>query len=217
MGASRMLRSMSGRPRSVSGETIFGVVSEVIARAGPRGLTLAAIGEQAGLSAPAVAQRFGTKRGLLLAYAARGQEVVAAAFDTAARSNRSPLRALRVALETLARPIQTRESLANNLAFLQLDLVDADLRAHAVDQSREFRRRIEHLLDQARRSGELTNNTDIRSLAKSVYITYNGALITWAIDGNGTLRQWLRQSLDATLEPHATPSIQPADGSSPTA
>jgi AcrR family transcriptional regulator len=208
---------MSGRPRSVSDETIFGVVSEVIARGGPSGLTLAAIGEQAGLSAPAVAQRFGTKRGLLLAYAGRGQDVVAAAFDTAASANRSPLRALRVALETLARPFQTRESLANNLAFLQLDLVDADLRAHAVDQSREFRRRIEDLLDQARLSGELTNNTDIRSLAKSVYITYNGALITWAIDGKGTLRQWLRQSLDATLAPHATPSMEPVDASRATA
>lgn len=200
-----MWRVMSGRPRSVSDETIFSVVSGVIAQEGPSGLTLSAIGERAGLSAPALAQRFGTKRGLLLAYAARGHEFVSEAFDEAANTNRSPLRALQMALEALTRPVQTRESLANNLAFLQMDLVDPDLRAHAVDQSREFRRRIEHLLDQAVQGGELTNETNITSLVTGVYVTYNGALITWAIDGNGTLRNWLRQSLDTLLKPYKGP------------
>jgi AcrR family transcriptional regulator len=207
-----MLRVMSGRPRSVSDETIFSVVAEVIAQEGPTGLTLAAIGERAGLSAPALAQRFGTKRGLLLAYAARGQNFVSEAFDEATKANRSPTQALRMALEALTRPIQTRESLANNLAFLQMDLVDPDLRAHAVDQSREFRRRIEQLLNQAVQAGELTSGTNVTSLATSVYVTYNGALISWAIDGKGALRNWLRQSLDTVLKPYTRPDPEQTRG-----
>lgn len=193
---------MTGRPRTVEDGAIFHVVSEVISREGPNGLTLAAIGKGVGISAPGLAQRFGSKRGLLLAFAGRGSGVVGAAFDTATTSNRSPTRALLAALTSLAEPIRTRESLANNLAFLQMDLVDPDFRAHAVEQSRELRRLISSLLDHAVANGELTSDTNVPALSKTVYTTYNGALITWAIDGRGALGSWLRASLEAVIEPH---------------
>ena len=195
-------KSTGGRPRSVSDEAIFAVVADVIARAGPGGLTLAAIGRQAGLSAPALAQRFGTKRGLLIASAARGPEVVGRTFAAAGEAEASPLQALQAALEGLTQALRTRESLANNLAFLQLDLVDPELRAHAVDHSRELRRGIERLLAQARSSGELVGATDVAALASTVYLTYNGALITWAIDGTGPLHRWLRAAIEAVMAPY---------------
>src|SRR3954447_1624738 len=52
---------MTGRPRSASDEAIFRAVAEVVTSAGPAGLTLAAIARHVGLSAPALAQRFGSK------------------------------------------------------------------------------------------------------------------------------------------------------------
>jgi AcrR family transcriptional regulator len=59
----------TGRPRSVSDEAIFDAVRAVVTEVGPSGLTLAAIADRVGLSAPALTQRFGSKRSLLLAYA----------------------------------------------------------------------------------------------------------------------------------------------------
>lgn len=204
----RKPRRRSGRPRSVSNEAIFAVVSEVIARAGPTGLSLSAIGETAGLSASALVQRFGSKRGLLLAYAARGPSFLDDVFDNALESNNSPLHAMKTALQTLASPVRTRKSLANNLAFLQMDLIDPDLRVHAIHHSRQLRHRIHELLEQALLHGELTTETDVEALAQTLYITYNGALITWAIDGKRTLRHWLRQSVDAALMPHIATSTE---------
>jgi AcrR family transcriptional regulator len=192
---------MTGRPRSVSDDEIFGGVATVVGRAGPAGLTLAAVGTEVGLSAPALAQRFGSKRGLLLAFAANGEGAVRDVFDEAERRSRSPVRALHLAVELLIAPVDTREALAHSIAFLQMDLTDPDLRAHAVVQSRELRRRIRRLLEAASAAGELTGADldGLDGLTQAVYTTYNGALLTWAIDGSGSLARWMRRSLDATL------------------
>jgi hypothetical protein len=108
---------------------------------------------------------------------------------------------LHLAFELLIAPVATREALAHSIAFLQMDLADAELRAHAVVQSREFRRRIRQILEAAAAAGELTA-TDTDALVQSVYTTYNGALLTWVIDGSGGLARWMRRSLDATLAPY---------------
>ena len=95
----------------------------------------------------------------------------------------------------------TRETLANNLAFLQMDLTDPDLRVQAVAQSRELRHRVRLLLADATEAGELVP-VDAPALARQVVTTYNGALVTWAVDGRGSLKAWMRRSLDATLDPY---------------
>lgn len=194
---------MSGRPRSVSDDEVFAAVTRVIGRVGPVGLTFAAVGKEVGLSAPALAQRFGSKHGLLVAYAGQGR-VVPASFEEAERRARTALGALHLAVELLIAPVDSHESLANSIAFLHMDLTDPDLKAHAVAQSREIRRRIRALLDRAVEQGELVG-TDTGPLTMAVYTTYNGALLTWAIDGTGSLTRWMRRSIDATLAPHRPP------------
>ena len=57
---------MSPRPRKASDEDIFGATMRVMTRCGPRELTLAMIAGEAGLTASALVQRFGSKRALLL-------------------------------------------------------------------------------------------------------------------------------------------------------
>ena len=57
-----------GRPRSFEDDAIFAATARVIARVGHDGLTLAAIAEEVGCSAPALVQRFGSKRALVRAY-----------------------------------------------------------------------------------------------------------------------------------------------------
>ena len=61
---------MSPRPRQASDEAILAAAFRAIARLGPAKLTLADVAAEAGLSAAALVQRFGSKRALLLATAA---------------------------------------------------------------------------------------------------------------------------------------------------
>jgi AcrR family transcriptional regulator len=201
--------TVTGRPRSVSDEAVFEAVADVVTAVGPAKLTLAAVAQRAGLSAPALTQRFGSKRGLLVAFATSGADAVAVTFaaarDRARRRTRDrrpdPLAAVRDALASLAGPIATREGLANNLAFLQLDLTDAELREPAVTQSRAIRAQLTALLDEATATGHLAID-DTVILADTLYAIYCGALVTWAVDGTGELGPWLTERVDRILAPH---------------
>ncbi len=185
----------------MSDEAIFEAVSAVVTEVGPSGLTLSAVADEAGLSAPALAQRFGSKRSLLLAYAEASAEGVEVLFDEARRTSPDALSAVRAALVAFAASVATRRALANNLAFLHIDLSDPEFGAHATKQSRLLRRRLADLLREAQEEGQIVTG-DPLVLADTLYTTYNGALVTWAIDGRGTLARWLAQRLDRVLAPH---------------
>jgi AcrR family transcriptional regulator len=192
---------MTGRPRSATNEAIFHAVAEVVTTVGPGGLTLAAVASRVGLSAPALAQRFGSKRGLLLAFAASEADSAAMIFKMVREEGHGPVAAIRAALVSFTEKITTREALANNLAFLQMDLTDPELREHAAAQSRAMRAQITVLLEDAVADGDLAVDQPV-ALAMSLYTTYCGALVTWAIDGTGELADWLGLHIDRVLEPH---------------
>ena len=195
---------MVGRPRSISDEAIFEAVGAVVTEAGPAGLTLAAVAERAGLSAPALAQRFGSKRKLLVAYAAAAAGSVDHLFEQARERSPNALSTVRAALVAFAAPVSTRAALVNNLAFLYLDLTDPELGALAAEQSRLLRRRLRELLREAYADGDLVD-VDPTALADTLYTVYNGAVVTWAIDGRGSLARWLTERLDRVLAPYVAP------------
>lgn len=192
---------MIGRPRTVSDEAILAAAAQAIARHGPARLTLAHVAAEVGLAPATLLQRFGSKRGLLLAVATSGTEVLEPTFARARARHASPLAALHAALADLIADIDSPATLGNQLAFLQMDLADPDLRDNAVRHSRELRAQIRRLLDEAMVAGELAPGDSAR-LAQAVYTTYNGALLTWAIDGQGTLTDWLRGDVDEVLAPY---------------
>jgi AcrR family transcriptional regulator len=191
----------TGRPRSVSDEAIFEAVRAVVTEVGPSGLTLAAMADRVGLSAPALTQRFGSKRNLLLAHAEAAATGIDDPFNRARSNSPTALSALRAALLELTAGIDSRDAIANHLALLHLDLTDPELGAHAAKQSRLLRRAITQLLNEAISDGEISP-TDAAELADTVYTVYNGALVTWAIDGTGSLTRWLSKRLDRVLAYH---------------
>jgi hypothetical protein len=91
--------------------------------------------------------------------------------------------------------------MANNLAFLQIDLSDPEFHQLALAYTTAVREEIKRLLDAAVEAGEL-DATDTSRLAHGVQTTYNGALITWAIYRNGRLDAWLRRELNTLLAPY---------------
>jgi AcrR family transcriptional regulator len=192
---------MPGRPRTASDEAILAAASRALGRVGPARLTLADVAAEVGLAPATLVQRFGSKRGLLLALAALGPARVTEAFLTARAVAESPLSALIAALISLTRQIETPEALANHLAFRQVDLGDAEFRHYAAAQAGAMREEIRALLDAAVRAGELVRCQTVR-VARAVQTTYAGSLATWVIAREGTLAEWLREDLDLMLQPY---------------
>ena len=171
-------------------------------RLGPGELTLAEIAAEAGVTAGALAQRFGSKRALLIALAHFAAQGAGELISSIRRKHSLPLAALREYAECFAHLAQSPAALARSLAYLQIDLSDPDFRVHLVAQSRATRASIAELLTEAISVGELTPSTDPVRLARTVETMLGGSLIVWATYQEGPPAQWLRDDLDAALAPH---------------
>ena len=188
------------RPRTVDDAVVLTAAAEVVNRIGPARLTLQRVADEVGLSAPTLVQRFGSKRGLLLAMGEQASSGWADVF-VAARERRpdSPLGALVAALTELTAHVSTPEAMANSVAFLQMDLSDPEFHERAAGSLRQMRLLVTALLDDAVRLDELPAATDTAALATSVLNAYNGALISWAIFREGDLAGWLERELRYVL------------------
>jgi AcrR family transcriptional regulator len=159
-----------------------------------------------GLSAATLVQRFGSKRGLLLALARSARDSVDACFDAVRVSNPSPLAALLAAGTEMTRYVTSPEEMSNHLAFLQTDLSDPDFYAVMLENSRRIVAGYRKLLDEAVAAREL-GPCDTARLARAVDAIAGGSLIGWAIAREGTAEAWVRHDLDTLLEPY-----RPGDG-----
>jgi AcrR family transcriptional regulator len=192
------------RPRLISDEAILDATRQVLAELGPTKLTLAAVGARIGLAPPTLMQRFGSKRGLLLASAARSPLMVLRAVEEAEARNTSPLATLRdFALSSVAH-IKHREELGNGLGFVQLDVADPEFRAHALAHSAAIVDSAARLLTAAQEAGELKPDADVAALSRLTLVCFNGALQVWAVNGWGSLTDFLRDQLDLLLSPYTT-------------
>jgi AcrR family transcriptional regulator len=192
---------VSPRPRKVSDEDVFAAAYRAMQRLGPGDLTLAEIAAEAGVTAGALAQRFGSKRALLLALADGAAASAGEMVRRIRAAHRSPLAALRAYAECLAQLAPSPAALARNLAYLQIDLADPDFRERLAVQGRVTREAFVGLLREAVDAGELRRGTDPRRLARAVEVALNGGLFTWAFYLEGTAAGFMRGSLDAVLEP----------------
>ncbi|TYK47759.1 TetR/AcrR family transcriptional regulator [Actinomadura decatromicini] len=190
---------MAGRPRLVGDTAILRAAVEVIGRVGPARLTLAAVAEEAGVVPGTLVQRFGSKRGLLLALADRSVRETQTSRQDREGTALAALRAF--AVESMSE-MATPERYANHLAFLCLDLTDPEFHERALAVHRANGRLIEGLLGEAADAGELRPGTDAKALAGTVQAVLAGAGLTWALDREGTLAERLGRELDAALSPH---------------
>lgn len=192
------------RPRKASDEQILMAAMRAMSRLGPGELTLAEIAEEAGVTAGALVQRFGSKRELLLTLAAAGAEGSEAFIAGLAAKHASPIAALRDYAECMAHLAESPAALARNLAYLQIDLTDEDFRVHLLAQAKGARAGIDSLLERAVAARELKRGTDVAALAKTVEIALSGALLTWATYREGDPGSWILAAVDAVLAPYLT-------------
>ena len=193
---------MSPRPRKVSDEEVFAAAYRAMQRLGPGELTLAEIAAEAGVTAGALAQRFGSKRALLLALSKGAAAAAGELVRGMHAAHRSPLGAVRAYAECLAGLASSPAALARNLAYLQIDLADPDFRAQLAAQGRATREALRALLEEAVAVGELARGTDTRALAGTLEVALNGAVLTWAFYQEGMAARFLRNAVDAVLAPY---------------
>src|SRR5687768_16305422 len=120
------VKPMSPRPRKASDDDVFGAAMRAMARRGPTELTLADIAQEAGLTASALVQRFGSKRSLLLALMERFSGSSGAMFESLRAAHPSPLATIHAYAQCMAQMGETPDALAHHLAWLQQDLTDPD-------------------------------------------------------------------------------------------
>jgi AcrR family transcriptional regulator len=153
---------------------------------GVSALTLAHVAAEAGLAASTLAERYGSKRALLLAAAKSAARAVPTSSPAAHAD--SPRAAAVEYLVSLARHVGDRRAFAHHLAFLELDVADPEFREVAADQVAAVLARLESFGLSAR-------------AARALYVAYNGALVLWALTGEGSLEDSLRADLTHSPEP----------------
>ncbi len=192
---------MSPRPRETSDEEILAATGRVMQRRSPTELTLADVAEEAGVVPATIIQRFGTKRELLLAACRTAPGAVPAQFAAARARHHSPLRALVELFVECATFAPTPEAMANGLAYLQIDLTDADFHAITLAQFRAIQAETRKLLEEAVAAGEL-RDCDTESLARLIQHGNGGAMLAWAVFREGPAGKWIRRDLEALLAPY---------------
>ncbi|MFJ7158245.1 helix-turn-helix domain-containing protein [Streptomyces sp. NPDC101118] len=193
---------MAGRPRGVDDAVILRAAVDVMGRVGPAKLTLALVAREVGLVPGTLVQRFGSKRGLLLALAAHSAADTEQLAADLRAAHDSPLDVLAAFLAALHAPMTTPEAYAHHLAFLCADLADDEFRARALAAEQDHAARVTGLLAEAADAGLLRPGTDPAALAATVRAATTGCGVLWAVDRRGTLLDRLRTTLDAVLAPH---------------
>lgn len=194
---------MSPRRRKAEDLDVFAALVRVMMRRAPGDLTLREVAAEAGLTAGALVQRFGSKRAMLLAHARH----VASTGDAGLalpRRTASPLGTLRSVTTMYAELAGSPRAAVRNLAYLLNDLADPTLRRHLLRMSRTARVWYEQLLTEAIAAGELRGVTDVHSLGRSIEATLRGSFLGWALYREGAAADWLRADLDAMLQPYLT-------------
>jgi len=199
---------MSPRRRKAEDADVFAAMGRVMRRVGPAELTLAAIASEAGVTAGALVQRFGSKRELILAH----WRQAAAGTDTPpgpAAPATSPLQALRKTAAQFAALATSPRAALRNLAYMQSDWADPALRRHWLRHTRAARARYAQLVTEAVAKGELRAGTNAQAVARLIEVTLCGSFLSWTLHREGPAAARLRQDLDAALRPYLTGRVLP--------
>ncbi len=191
---------MSPRPRKVSDDDVFAATHRAMSRLGPGELTLAEIAAEAGVTAGALVQRFGSKRDLLLLLFKQAAGSAGEMMRALRAQHRSPLAAVRAYAVCMADLAQSPSAFVRNLAYLQTDLTDPDFRACLVEQARATRAALRAWIAEAVALGEL--NTEPAKLARTIETVVSGSLMTWATYARGSAARWIQADVDAVLAPY---------------
>ena len=190
---------MSPRPRQTTDEHLLAAAHRVVSRVGPH-LTLAEVAKEAGVSPATLVQRFGSKRGLLLALVASASGAARLEFARIRGTHPDPVEAIREAVRCVASMAQTPDAVSKGLAFLQIDLSDPEFHRHAYAQAKDTVEEFRRLLDHAVKAGRL-QRCNTRPLARALHAIIGGSMVSWAVLREGSAEKWMLADVDTLLKP----------------
>src|SRR5690349_1640858 len=97
-----MVKPRIGRRPRVADDEVFAAAQRAMTRRGPHELTLADIAGEAGVTAGRLVQRFGSKRGLLVALSERFAGSAGAVFASLRAAHPAPLETIRAYARCMA-------------------------------------------------------------------------------------------------------------------
>ncbi len=175
--------------------------ARVMGRVPPSELTLALVGREAGLAPATLLQRFGSKLGLLQAFARAGASGMPDALVAVRARYASPTRAIEAYLTGFALLAPTADVLNNNLAYLQQDLSEPTLRAPTQAIFAAHEQALQSMLDDAVTAGELIG-VDVRAVARTLLAVVQGTLIVWGVYRTGSVHTAIRGEVHGVLRPY---------------
>jgi AcrR family transcriptional regulator len=176
-------------------------LGRVISRLGPSKLTLAVLAKEAGLAAPTLIQRYGSKQKLLVKLS-KGAGDARPLAETLRTEGRTPLEIIRGLLLCYADLASTPTAFINNLsALLEIDLGDQVLRRHLIEYRKSNEDLMVSLIKEAVAAGEL-RCPDPRGVARVLGAVVSGSLLSWAIHRDGDARAWLARDVETLLGPY---------------
>lgn len=183
------------RPKTITDERLIAAASTVIARKGPE-FTIADVAVEAGVSVGTIAQRFGSKSGLLQELSRRTIVVVVDRMRAAAAVAPDPVAGLRAALLGWFDELTDPAEAANHLAQLGVDLIDLRLRALLV----EHYSAVEGVLCELARAAALPRAPGPERAARVLVGLVNGIAMDWSVRPRGPLGERVAQDVDAVLD-----------------
>lgn len=172
------------RPRTITDERLLDALAQVITAKGP-GFTVADVAARAGVSVGTVAQRFGSKQGLLKALSRDAITRVADVVRDAAPEGP------RAALVAFFRDLDDPATASHNVAQLAADLADPELRDLLGSLYSALATELTPLLR------DLPGAPP--DAARLLVSLANGTAIDWSIRPNGSLSARLATDIDAVL------------------
>lgn len=185
------------RPRAISDRRLLAATGEVIGRVGP-GFTLAEVAASANVAVGTVAQRFGSKAGLLEALFKDATAQTVDRIRSEAAKARTPVTALRAALCAVYQEIGGPETASNHLAQLGFDLANPQMRELLRQHYAAWESELSGLVEAA--APELTGAPPPARAARLLISLANGTAIDWAIEPRGQLVDRLRKDIDAVVK-----------------
>jgi AcrR family transcriptional regulator len=173
------------RPRENTDDRLLDAADAVLAQTGSARFTLEMVAREAGVSAPTLVKRFGSKRGLLIASSQRWVDSID--LDDIGGPDEPILTTLhRLSVESYT-DSDDADRAGNHVSSLSMDLGDPTLtRLLAVGWDKK-RQQLEAVIHRAVADGELRTAPHPSAAARTLFALLEGTFLGWTVEPHGSL------------------------------
>lgn len=190
------------RPVRVPDSIIFETVFSIILEEGLENLTFDNVAAKVGLVRTAIANRFKNKHSLLVAADAYYLAQSSNLLEQAAATEPTAVQAIINGLCAEMRFATSPKAYSNSLSLLSLSITTPELYQNYRQAYIAQRASIANLLERAKAEGALRHETPSKEIAQQIQISQQGAAHTWMVLQEGSVDDYIKRAIVATLEPY---------------